>query len=70
MTAYVERELLRVSSALRDPAFAAHYDEFYAAQQALSWVLDPTMSKAPFDQITKQPSVQMAGWGQPASDTA
>lgn len=48
---FIERELERISAALREPR-TAEYDQLYAAQQALSWALDPTMFKSPYDVVS------------------
>jgi hypothetical protein len=48
----IQRELGRLSVALRDGERPECYREFYAAQQALSWVLNPSGACAPFDAIT------------------
>ena len=52
MVGFVERELARIADALREPRFADQYDRLYAAQQALSWALEPDGFKRPFDMIT------------------
>ncbi len=44
---FVQRELDRISKALREQPTAKNYDELYAAQQALSWALDPEGAKRP-----------------------
>ena len=41
MSRYVERALERVHLALNEPREPAERDRLYAAQQALSWALDP-----------------------------
>jgi hypothetical protein len=48
---FVQRELEKISAALRDPQAADSYDRLYAVQQALSWSLDPTMFKRPYSLI-------------------
>ena len=52
---FIERELERISAALHEP-HSAEYDQLYAAQQALSWALEPIGFKAPYDQITGTPA--------------
>lgn len=47
---FVQRELDRISAALGAPN-QAEYDRLYAAQQALSWALEPTGFKSPYDEI-------------------
>ena len=45
-------ELARISERLRQEAGAAGlYCQLYAAQQALSWALDPELAAAPFNVI-------------------
>ena len=52
MSKYVERELERVHLALSEPREPAERDRPYAAPQALSWALDPTSVKSPYDMVT------------------
>ena len=49
MTGFIERELGRIEAALREPRFADQYDQLYAAQQALSWALEPEGFQRPGD---------------------
>ena len=48
---FVSRELDRIAAALREPQPPKRYVELYAAQQALSWSLDPEHFSAPLDTI-------------------
>lgn len=52
---FIERELERISEAVRarqgENANTDEYRQLYAAQQALSWALDPTGFRAPFDTV-------------------
>ncbi len=48
---FVERELERIEVALREPRSAEEWNQLYAAQQALSWALEPIGFKAPYDTI-------------------
>lgn len=48
---FVTRELERLAVALREPQPPKRYCELYAAQQALSWSLDPLGYAAPHDVI-------------------
>ena len=48
---FVQRELDRVTTALREPSNGERHAELYAAQQALSWALEPLGFKAPFETI-------------------
>jgi hypothetical protein len=51
---FIQRELNRISAALLDP-LSANYDQLYAAQQALSWALEPNGFKSPYDTIKGTP---------------
>ena len=53
----VQRELDRIAVALRGAPSPERYGQLYAAQQALSWVLEPAYLAAPFDMITGTPGV-------------
>jgi hypothetical protein len=55
MIGFVERELSRISAALREPRFADQYDRLYAAQQALAWVLEPEGFRSPYAAVTGTP---------------
>jgi hypothetical protein len=48
---FVQRELERVGTALRQSQPSNRYAELYATQQALMWALDPGEYKAPFDML-------------------
>lgn len=48
---FMERELERVKRGLREPQSDERYCHLYAAQQALSWALDPQGFAAPYDTI-------------------
>jgi len=48
---FVQRELDKIAVALREPRSAEQYAQLYAAQQALSWVLEPQGFKAPYDSV-------------------
>lgn len=47
----IQRELDKISAALRDPNAAEAYDKLYAAQQALSWALEPGGFKPPYQAV-------------------
>src|SRR3569832_273867 len=47
----IQHELRRIQSVLTENQLPAKYSELYAAQQALDWMLDPTMFMAPFDML-------------------
>jgi hypothetical protein len=52
----IQRELDRVHAALLEPRLAddtEEYRQLYAAQQALSWALDPGLFKAPYESISR-----------------
>ena len=46
---FVQTELDRIGNAIRHSNPVPHYDELYAAQQALLWALEPETFKAPYD---------------------
>jgi hypothetical protein len=46
---FIQRELDRIGNAIRQSNPVPHYDELYAAQQALMWALDPSSYKSPYD---------------------
>jgi hypothetical protein len=48
---FVARELALISKALLEPQSAKRYVELYAAQQALSWSLDPANFASPLATI-------------------
>lgn len=48
---FIQRELERIQSALGKPG-DEHYEQLWAAQQALAWALEPTGFKSPFCAIT------------------
>ncbi len=48
---FVQRELDRITVALREPQTEEKYNQLYAAQQSLSWVLEPGGYKYPYDMI-------------------
>ena len=49
---FVARELKRINMALNDPEYSEKYQELYAAQQALSWALDPYGFAKPYELVT------------------
>ena len=49
---YIEREFDRLRGLLAVPQSAERYTQFYAAQQALAWALDPSAFAAPSDTIS------------------
>ncbi len=49
---FVQRELDRIAVALRESQSPERYGQLYAAQQALSWALEPNGFSAPMDTIT------------------
>lgn len=52
MSKYIERELKKIQIRLHElePDTVEH-DKFYIAQQALSWAIDPTAVKSPYDML-------------------
>lgn len=53
---FVQRELDHIRGALLDPQQVERHAELYAAQQALSWALDPEGAKSPFQMLTDTPA--------------
>jgi hypothetical protein len=49
---FVVRELDRIASALQGPTPPERRSELYAAQQALSWAIDPSAFASPLDMLT------------------
>lgn len=56
---FIERELERISEAVRarqaDQSNTEEYRQLYAAQQALSWALEPDGFRAPYDMVMDTP---------------
>lgn len=50
---FVQRELDRIAVALREAPTPERYERLYAAQQALSWALEPNGFASPYDAITR-----------------
>jgi hypothetical protein len=48
---FVEEECERLAARLREPCSAEIYRQLYAARQALSFALIPTVFRAPLDTI-------------------
>jgi hypothetical protein len=54
---FVERELQRIAVALNQEAETTErYGRLYAAQQALSWALEPRAFRSPYDALTGTPA--------------
>ena len=49
---FIQRELDRIAIALRRAPSPECYARLYAAQQALSWALEPRGFKSPYEAIT------------------
>jgi hypothetical protein len=49
---FVNRELSRIAVALWHDSHSERHRELHAAQQALSWALEPNCFASPFDAIT------------------
>lgn len=49
---FIQRELDRIAIALRRAPSPECYARLYAAQQALSWAIEPTGFKSPYEAIT------------------
>lgn len=48
---FVKRELERIQGVLTSEEKPENYDELYAVQQALLWVLDQDAVKSPYDML-------------------
>ena len=48
---FIQRELDRVTSALREPCSAEVYDRLCTAQQALAWAIEPSVIAEPYATI-------------------
>ena len=48
----VKNELAKLGRALLEPSFADRRNELYAAQQALAWVVQPTIALPPLAHLT------------------
>ncbi len=48
---FMQRELERIERGLREPQSSERYCQLYAAQQALSWALEPSGFALPYDTI-------------------
>jgi hypothetical protein len=46
---FIQREVDRIAVALRNDCDPKRYERLYAAQQALSWALEPTGFRSPYD---------------------
>ncbi len=57
---FIERELERISEAVRarqaEQSDTDEYRQLYAAQQALSWALEPDGFRAPYETILGTPA--------------
>lgn len=49
---FVQRELDGIGAALREPQPPERYAELHAAQQALSWAMDPENFASPLKALT------------------
>lgn len=47
----IEIECNKISMALNEPQEKGLYEQLYAAQQALSWAINPLEAKSPYDMI-------------------
>lgn len=53
---FMERELDRISTALRAETDPERHRQLYAAQQALSWAQEPNGFRTPFDLVMGTPA--------------
>jgi len=51
---FIQRELERLGHELCADPRPARQAEFYAAQQALAWALDPEIAMSPYDHLVTQ----------------
>lgn len=58
---FVQRELRRIAVALREAPSPECYERLHVAQQALSWALEPTGYRSPYDMITGSPLLPTTG---------
>jgi hypothetical protein len=64
---FIARELDRIASRLRESNLSTEqYERLYAAQQALSWVLEPSGFATPYEMIVN-PNRQACPMGIPAA---
>ena len=59
---FIDRELARLNRALDDGAGGPRYYEIYAAQQALAWVLEPTLVAPPLAYLTGSAEASADCW--------
>lgn len=52
---FVQRELTKIAIALQNEPEGNRYKELYAAQQALSWSMEPGGSRSPSSMILDTP---------------
>jgi hypothetical protein len=52
----IQEELDHIAGALRRAPSPERYSRLYAAQQALSWALDPTSFRAPYSAVMSTPA--------------
>ena len=66
---FIERELQRIEIALREPRSTDEWNRLFAAQQALSWALEPIGFKCPYDLVvrpdTQEGSEDCPSWSCP-----
>ncbi len=53
---FIQRELDQINAKLRENPDANDYDQLYAAQQALSWAMEPTGVASPLSMIRGIPA--------------
>jgi alkylhydroperoxidase family enzyme len=51
---FIQRELDRLSAAMREPCSTDIYDRLSTAQQALAWALEPTVIAELYTTITRR----------------
>lgn len=55
---FIEREINRLAAALRQLQRGETYQRLYAAQQALSWAMEPNGFASPLDSIARNATEQ------------
>ncbi len=62
---FIQREIDRIQAALVAVKDERQYQELYAAQQALAWVLEPIGMASPAAVILGTPEAQEGCWAEP-----
>ncbi len=65
---FIERELSKISAAMAEPCSNESYCQLYAAQQALSWALDPAGFASPLGVVNSGLVVPLTGTPEGSED--